>query len=174
MKQIEVIVTGMVTVGSDTTTNLTEAMQLIAESRSNRDKVLEGARTFERVLEDIILHYFMGNTHPKRDLFKSLILDSDWCSFAAKRKLVTHIINTLDLLTGSDKPHFDKLMRDVMSFRNAFAHGKFLCRERRVYLSYFEGKPQEKELTDDYLTEVETCLRTAHDKAAALREKLSG
>src|SRR5205814_5689397 len=120
----------------------------------------------------VILHYFFGASHERRAAFESLILNSDWCSFAAKRKLITHIINEQNLLEGRDKSDFDKLMRDVMSVRNAFAHGKLSSDEKRVWLWFFEGRPREEELTDDYLTEIETLLREAFEKTFILAQKI--
>ena len=100
--------------------------------------------TIENQLETIIQHYFFGTSHEKRAVFKSIVLDSDWCSFAAKRKLITYIIDEQNLLEGRAKNDFDNLMRDVMSIRNAFAHGKFSSDDKRVWLSYFEGNPETK------------------------------
>jgi hypothetical protein len=77
-----------------------------------------------------------------------------------------------NLLEGRAKNDFDKLMRDVMSIRNAFAHGKFSSDDKRVWLSYFEGKPRNKELSDDYLTEVEILLRKAFDNVFQLSVKI--
>src|SRR5438477_6259868 len=170
MKQIQVIVTGTAHV-STTGINLTEAMKLSREARRNRLKIIEGALSVENQLEAVILHYFFGSSGERRDIFESLILKSDWCSFAAKRKLILHIISEQSLLQGRDKNDFDKLMRDVMSVRNAFAHGKASSDDKRVWLSFFEGAPRKEELTDDYLAKVETLLRTGFDKAFELAVK---
>jgi hypothetical protein len=171
MRQIQVTVTGQVHVSTEGT-NVAQAMDLMREARRNRLKVIEGALSVESLLESVILHYFLGDSHDKREAFKALILDSDWCSFAAKRKLITHIINDQNLLEGRDKDAFDKLLRDVMSFRNAFTHGKLSSDATRVWLSYFESAPRKKELTDDYLARVETSLRTAQGKALELAIKI--
>ena len=120
------------------------------------------------------MHYFFGRSHERRAAFESLVLNSDWCSFAAKRKLITHIINEQNLLQGPDKTDFDKLMRDVMSVRNAFTHGTFRSDENRVWLSFFEGRPREEELTDDYLTKVEDLLRTGFEKTFDVLAKIGG
>jgi hypothetical protein len=170
MKQIQGLLTGIVQV-STTGTNVTEAMELMAQARRNRLKVIESALSVESRLDDVIQHYFLGESHDKRTAFKSLILESDWCTFAAKRKLVTYIINEQNALEGRDKSEFDELLRKVMSFRNAFTHGKLHSDATRVWLSYFEGTPRKEELTDDYLTRVETTLRTAHDKALEIAIK---
>jgi hypothetical protein len=171
MKQIQAIITGVAHV-STSGINLTEAVNLSREARRNRLKVIEGALSVEDQLETIILRYFFGTSHEKRAVFKSMVLDSDWCSFAAKRKLITYISDEQNLLEGRAKNAFDKLMRDVMSIRNAFAHGKFSSDDKRVWLSYFEGKSRNKELTDDYLTEVETLLRKAFDNVFQLSVKI--
>ena len=171
MKQIQVLVTGIVHV-STTGTNVTEAMGLMGEARRNRLKVIEGALSVENQLESVILHYFFGTSHEKREVFKSFILDSDWCTFAAKRKLITHIINDQNLLEGRDKNDFNGLMKDVMSFRNAFTHGELSSDATRVWLSFFEGVVRKEELTDDYLTRVEAALRAAYDKVFGLSIKI--
>ena len=55
---------------------------------------------------------------------------------------------------------------NVMSMRNAFAPGKFPSDGKRVWLSYFQGATCRKELTDDYLTAVETLLMKAFDNVS--------
>ena len=59
-----------------------------------------------------------------------------------------------------------------MPLRNAFTHGKLASDAERVWLSYFEGTPRTEELTDEYLTRVETLLITAHDQAFELTIKM--
>jgi hypothetical protein len=171
MKQIQVMVTDEVRVGT-AGTNVAEAMDRLGEARRNRLKVIEGALSVERQLESVILHYCLGSSHEKRAVFESLILNSDWCSFAAKRKLISHIINDQKLLTGSAKNDFDGLMKQVMSLRNAFTHGKLSSDATRVWLSFFEGTPRKQEVTDEYLTQVEAWLRTAYDNAFDLAIKI--
>src|SRR6266480_3125159 len=167
MKQIQVLVTGTAQV-STSGINLTEAMNLAQEARRNRLRVIEGALSVENQLDAVILHYFFGSSHERRAVFESLVLASDWCSFAAKRKLITHIINEQKLLEGRDKQDFDDLIRKVMSVRNAFAHGKISSDDKRAWLSFFEGTPRKVELTDEYLSEIEGLLRITFDKTFAL------
>jgi len=171
VKQIKVIVMGTAHV-STTGINLTEAINLSREARRNRLKIIEGALSVENQLQAVILHYFFGSSDDRRAVFESLILNSDWCSFAAKRKLISHIVSEQNLLERRDKSDFEKLMRDVMSVRNAFAHGRFSSDDKRVWLSFFEGLPRKEELTDDYLTKIETLLRTGFDKAFELAVKI--
>jgi hypothetical protein len=171
MKRIRVAISGQIPV-STSGTNLTEAMKVADQARTNRLKVIEGALTVEYQLNAVILYYFFGASHEKRDTFESVVLNSDWCSFAAKRKLIRHIINEQELLEGQAKDEFDKLIGKVMSVRNAFAHGRLSSDEKRVWLSYFQGTPQKRELTDEHLTEIETLLQEAVSKALALAVKI--
>jgi hypothetical protein len=171
VKQIQVVVTGIAHV-STSGINLTEAINLSREARRNRLKVIEGALSVENQLDAVILHYLFGISHAKRAAFKSLVLDSDWCSFAAKRKLIAHIIDEQNLLEGRAKNDFDKLMRNVMCVRNAFAHGRFSSDDTRVWLSFFEGTARKEELTDEYLAKVETLLRTAFEKVFEVAVKI--
>jgi hypothetical protein len=171
VKQIKAVITGVAHV-STSGINLTEAMDLARQARSNRLKIIEGALSVENQLDTVILYYFFGSSHERRAVFESLVLNSDWCSFAAKRKLITHIVDEQKLLEGRDKEEFDKLLAKVMSVRNAFAHGKISSDDKRVWLSFFSGTPRKQELTDDYLTEVETLLRLACFKTLELAQKI--
>jgi hypothetical protein len=85
---------------------------------------------------------------------------------------VLHIINEQQLLQGSEKKDFEKLLQRVMSRRNAFAHGKLSSSDKAVWISYFEGGPRKQELTDQFLTEVESTLRSACEQCLALGRKM--
>jgi len=120
----------------------------------------------------VILYYFFGASHEKRDTFESIVLNSDWCSFAAKRKLIRHIINEQKLLEGQAKDEFDKLDRKVMSVRMHLLMADCHRTKKRVWLSYLKGHRGQQELTDEYLTEIEILLREAVSKALALAVKI--
>ena len=171
MKQIKVITTAIAHV-STTAINLTSVSDISREARRNKAKVIEGAYTVENDLRMIISLYFFGQSHERKSVFESLVLGSDWCSFSAKRKLISHIVNELKLLKGEAKAEFEKLLGDVMSFRNAFAHGALSSDGEKVWISYFQGAPRKEELTDDYLTRMEITLLDAHEQALALLQKI--
>ena len=171
MKQIKVVVTGQVHI-STTGTSVTKAMSLSEEARRNRAKVLDGALTIEHDLTAILSYYFFGRSHERKATFESLVLNSDWCSFAAKRKLMVHVIDDKQLLSGKEKNDCEKLLRRVMSFRNAFAHGTLSSDDKTVWLSYFEGSPRKQELTDEFLSDVETILLQAYNTVFDLEQKI--
>jgi len=66
-----------------------------------------------------------------------------------EEKLVSYIINKLNLFEGAAKQEFEKMMKDLMSYRNAWAHGRLSNENGKVWLNYFEGRPMKKELSDD-------------------------
>jgi len=59
-----------------------------------------------------------------------------------------------------------------MSYRNAFTHGEISTDGTRVWLSYFEGKPQKAELTDAYLEGVESALVNGCEQLKQLAKAL--
>jgi hypothetical protein len=160
MHQIKVIVTGTIQVKT-VPTNLNAAVDLNKEARRNKGKVLEGALSVENQLVDIIAHYFHPLDAQLRAEFGEVVLNSDWCSFSAKRKLIEMIIQKKSVLQGKDLNQYTKLLHDTMAYRNAFAHGKLSSDDERVWLSYFEGQPRKVELSDDHLKKVEQTLRGA-------------
>lgn len=170
MKQIAVLVGEHVT-ALTTGTNVLAATNLNKEARRNKEKILNASLTIENELAFIISHYFFGRSHQKKDAFEALILNSDWCSFAAKRKLIAHIIEEQLLLVGQEKSDFEKQLRNVMSYRNAFAHGIIRSDGVKVWLSFFEGKPRQQELTDEYLTVVEKTLNQTFNAVITLAQK---
>lgn len=171
MKQITVVVSNQVHV-SVTGTNITVAMELSAQARRNKAKVIEGALSVEHELVHMISFYFFGRSHERKPPFDSLILNSDSCSFAAKRRLMAHIIGEQKLLEGAAKNDFEQLLQRVMSYRNAFTHGTLSSDDTTVWLSYFEGSPRKQELTDEFLTKVEETLRAAYDGCFGLAMKM--
>ena len=77
-----------------------EVRNLTGEARRNKLEVLEGALTVENFLSKMISHFFFSQNDNKKVLFDEMVINSDWCSFAAKRKLLNYIINKENLLQG--------------------------------------------------------------------------
>ena len=146
----------------------------------NKRRILAGAADIERQVELIIAHYFFGHDPDNKDgknRFMTLVLTSDWCSFGAKRRLISHIVNDTDALKGQAKSDYEKVLRDVMSARNAFAHGTLSTDGRKVKLAYFEGGPREKFLDDNYFDKIEHAINNGFSttrevaiKTGAIRE----
>jgi hypothetical protein len=124
MKQILVNYNTNLEISGKDPINTTEVRKLADEARRNKLAVLEGALTVENLLSKMISHFFFSQHDDRKVIFDEMVVNSDWCSFVAKRKLLISIINKEKLLEGSQKERFETELRKVMSLRNAFAHGK--------------------------------------------------
>lgn len=128
----------------------------------NKIAIFNTVGSIERKLETIINYYFYGEPNESnkhyRNRFYSHILSSDWCSFSTKRKLIIHIVGELSLLEGKEKNDYETLLRKVMSYRNAFAHGELSTDGRIVQIKYYENKLIKKILDDSYFEKVELDL----------------
>jgi len=174
MKQITGITTGIIHVSSTRTTNLTQAHQLEGYARRNKSKVLNSALAIENTLSSILSYYFYGATHERKGTFELMILNTNFCGFSEKRKLVVHVINELGLLNGKEKGDFEESLGRMIKYRNEFAHGSLSSDDTTVWLSYFDGAPQKKELNDDYLTTVEQTIFEVFNTLTAIEAKLKG
>jgi len=158
MKQIRTVSSATITVSTEGT-DVTAAIALVQDARRNKAKVIDAAATIESCLQEIVSYYFFADrADPKKPVFDSLVLSSDWCTFSAKRKLFNHIVKSVGLLSSKELASLDELLAAVVRYRNAFAHGHFSVTDGLVSLSYFQGTPQQITLTDEALSKIEDCL----------------
>jgi hypothetical protein len=172
MKQIIATRNTSLVLGEGDQIEPSKVRKLSDDAQRNRLAVIEGALTVENLLAKMIGHFFLGASHARKATFDDMILNSDWCSFSAKRKVLADIIDKDNLLQGREKEKVAKELRDVMSLRNAFAHGRLSSNGEAVWLSYFEGTPKKRELTDEYLAEVESKLQVARNTCMTLAGKM--
>src|SRR5262249_50974977 len=76
-------------------------------------------------------------------------------SFSAKRKIALDVFDESQHVKGEDRANLENVLRKVMSFRNRFAHGHFIVKNDKVFISYYENKLHEDELTDQLWQEIE-------------------
>jgi hypothetical protein len=171
MYQIRAFHSGIIHVPT-TGINLDVPINLTKEARRNKANVLEGALSVENALAKIIAHYFHPEDAARRNEFQEIVVNSDWCSFSAKRKLVEWIVQKRSLLAGNELGRYQKLLKDTMSYRNAFAHGEFSADDKVVWLSFFEGQPRKQELSDEYWKKVEQALYEARTATMEIELKL--
>lgn len=148
----------------------------------NKANILDVANDIENRMSRIITHHFFRSNNETLALaneFNNQILNSDWCTFSSKKKLLVHIINSKAYLTGTDKSNFDNLLSKVMKYRNAFVHGEFHTDGREVRLYYFEGINMSKTLTIDYfntlkkeIDETLELLNVVSYKSGAIKDNL--
>jgi hypothetical protein len=121
----------------------------INQARTNGGLIIWSAICLEQKLEEIITLFLFpelkdANDHKRHSFFSERIMKSGHLSFSTKRKLIIDILNSESLLTGNDKNEFEKLLSNVMKYRNAFAHGNIIYSADRGCIHQFsENGPQE-------------------------------
>lgn len=119
MHTIQAVHTIQITVNQEPT-DLENVKVLLREAEENAAKVIAGACSVEKGLAEIIAHYFRPDDAEKRKELKEMILDSEWCSFGNKRKLIEKIITNKNLLQGKDVDRYQKLLADTMKTQKRF------------------------------------------------------
>ena len=172
MKKLKLPITGMIKPTPGSPVNLGDAYENLQAAQANGQKIISATLGIELQLETIITYRVFGKFGPEVSFFNNHILTADWFAFSSKRKLVLAIVNEGNYLKGVDKNLFDKLLRDVMSYRNAFAHGAIVEKSDGTYISYFENTQQEKLLSDYYWTQVESTFQEALEKLMIVQKRM--
>lgn len=156
------------------------ATELTKAAQRNRSKVIVGSLFIEREIEAIIGFYLYPGPEvsKKQHFFAGEILGSDAVTFSHKKRLLLSLVNQEEWLKGKAKADFDAELKKVISLRNAFTHGNIVIRQSSAFLEYFEGQKRKVELSDEFLTGVESSfsavvahLETIKGEAGVLRSK---
>lgn len=139
----------------------------LATAKKNGGAILYATTSIEQKLESVLLNYFLGPSirfNDQRRMFDREILKSTVLSFSAKKELVIKVINEGELLSKKNKPVIPKCLKEIMEWRNAFAHGKLIHDSKSgCVLEYYTGHSKKLHLTDEYWDEVETCFKKCND-----------
>ena len=148
----------------------------VATAKKNGGAILYATTAIEQKLESILLNYFLGPSisfNDQRRMFDREILKSTLLSFSAKKELVIKVINEGELLSKKNKPVIPKHLKEIMEWRNAFAHGKLIYDSKRgCVLGYYSGNNKKLHLTDEYWGEVETCFKKCNEFLDEVERKL--
>lgn len=132
---------------------------LIETARKNGGNVLYATTSIEQQLENILMQYFMGpfiKHEDRRVLFEREILQSTALGYKAKKELVSTIVRHENLLDTKKLNLLQTILKQIMDWRNAFAHGKLVYdTEKGCSLRYYSGSAKTQHLTDDYWSDVE-------------------
>jgi hypothetical protein len=172
MKQLKLPITGKIKPTPGSPVNIGSAYKNLQAAQANGQKIISATLGIEVQLETIITYHVFGKFGPEVAFFSNHILAADWFSFSSKRKLVLTIVKERNCLKGENKNRFEKLLRDIMSYRNAFAHGAIVEKSDGTYISYFENTQQERLLSDDYWTQVENIFQEALEKLMLVQKRM--
>jgi hypothetical protein len=172
MKKVKIPATWIIKPTPGSPVNVGEAFDHLLEVQANAQRIMSATFGIESQLDNIIIHRVFGKFGAEVSFFSEHILASDWFTFSAKRKLVISIVQEKKVLAGQERNPFEKVLRDVMSYRNIFAHGRVTERSDGTYISYFEGGPQERLLSDEYWTNVEATFNEALQSLMTVQVKM--
>lgn len=148
----------------------------VAIAKKNGGSILYATTSVEQKVESILLNYFLGSSvsfNDQRRLFDQEILKSSLLSFNAKKELVTKVINTGELLSKKSKPLIQKYLKEIMQWRNAFAHGKLIYDSKRgCVLEHYSGHKQSIHLTNEYWDEVEASFKKCNELLDEVERRL--
>jgi len=128
----------------------------ISSIRDTGLKIIESAGAIENSISGLLRQTMFKEVVNDNEFITGMILDSEWCTFSAKRKLCMAVIERYKLLEGERKNELDSTLGKVIKYRNAFTHGKIIVKGDQVVLSYFESKPMTVAIDEEYWTKLET------------------
>ena len=138
-------------------------MEGIDKFRQRASAVMAAAGAVEDVIVSILLSSILREVKENRELVAAWVLNSDWCSFSAKRKLLLASVKKFSLLGDDEAAQLDKGVGNVIRYRNAFAHGSIQYDGSQYILRYFEGEPRVVVLDDSYWEALEKRINDAWD-----------
>jgi hypothetical protein len=142
-----------------------ESNIILFSVRENGALIVYAATSIEGQIDQILLYYFFGPTtgpNLRRNDFLQDILQSDALTYAFKRNQLTKIVNMLNLLEGDNKNKLDLNLKNIMTWRNAFADGTIhYDASRGAEIRYFSGSPKTQALSDEFWNQVESCFNEA-------------
>lgn len=150
----------------------------IDQARINGGLIIWCSICLEQKLESIIVKFIFpslkeNSVHKGRSFFSNRIIRADHFSYSTKKGLVIDIVNDESLLIGKEKDHLSKILKQVMDFRNAFAHGDITYEvDKGCVLRYWKGGLKMDILTDEYWKNIEECFQSAHTLTDQIISKL--
>lgn len=142
------------------------------EIRRASGRIISATSAIEQVIAEIIADSIFREVKEHRELVFGSVLGADWCSLAAKRKLLKIAIENFNLLDGTQKSVLDSSLMKVTQYRNAFAHGTLAHSGEVQELHYFEGTPRAATLDDAYFEKLEEIFLSTWEILNDIQKKL--
>ncbi|MFC1481607.1 hypothetical protein ACFL6E_05120 [Candidatus Neomarinimicrobiota bacterium] len=146
-----------------------EGMEIQQIARENGDKVINSALEIERVIRDIIEIFLFSEDDNSRSIFRSTISNMEWFGFHNKLKVLGGITQEIDWLEPAERKSILNEIKEVIKWRNAFAHGRLISQEKGVYIHHRTGnKPRSIELSDEFWETVEQTFLSIQQRLTQL------
>jgi len=136
-------------------------------------RVISSAIAIETIINDLLRATLFRELKADLDFVSGIFLESDKISFSNKRKILIEIIEKESLLAGPSKPELEKNLRDVMRYRNAFAHGSIVIIGSNYELQYFETSKRHELLNEEFWDKIEKIFNDAFNTLNQLIDKIT-
>jgi len=143
----------------------------IEQARENTTNTLCATTSIEHMLEETIQKYLFTQDTKKIEFFNKHILKTSFFTFATKKQIVLTIVQKNNLLQGNKLSDLQKNLKAIMNYRNALVHGEFvgIHNDNSVLLKYFDGKPTQVTLNDNYWENLETTFEKTYSLLEDIR-----
>ncbi len=142
------------------------------EIRRASGRIISATSAIDQVIAEIIADTIFQEVKEHRELVFGSVLGAEWCSLAAKRKLLKIAIENFNLLDGPQKSLLESSLMKVTQYRNAFAHGTLAHSGEAQELHYFEGTPRTAVLDDAYFETLEKIFLRTWEILDGIQNKL--
>lgn len=136
-------------------------------ARENGGGILWSTVCLEKIMENILLCYFMGpfkEACDKRDLFNNELLQASFLQLSAKKHLISKVASKFYSFKGKEREKLDGHLKSIIQWRNAFAHGSLVLNGTEgVILKYYSGAPKEEVLSDSFWNTVESVFKSCDE-----------
>lgn len=171
MKPIELPAAIKITFGELKKVSLNDIDDELRKRNDRAMGVISAAISIESLIDDILIMTLFKES-PDQLFLRGIILNSAWCTFMAKRKLINAVIEKWSLMTGEDKNQIDKNLATIMKYRNAFAHGTIEFDSGNYVLKYFDQKPLKIILDEAYWDRLSQDFCNTQDQLVELHKNL--
>ncbi len=127
----------------------------------NVREVIFSAAAIERMLKDYVTNFFVAE-HAKRDFFQNVVILSDSFSFRHAMRAVLAILESKGV-AKTELNNLEKILFEVMGYRNALTHGHPLLKEDKLVCQHYKNKPCEDEINDAYWDLVQNAFHRAFE-----------
>ncbi|MBL4663453.1 MAG: hypothetical protein JKY22_07855 [Flavobacteriaceae bacterium] len=138
--------------------------------RHRGQAIVQSGLDIEHYVKEIIGR-ILFHENDNKEFLAGVLLDTSDCTFSAKRKILQSTLKHFNLLEPKEINELEECLSKVMKYRNAFAHGQ-ISTIKPFTITYFEGREQIKELTEEYWEKLINYLDKAFELLHGLNDKL--
>lgn len=141
-----------------------------------RGIVIDEALRIENHLTIVLLHFLVHTDYRRHKVLRTLIFESEFCSFMQQRKMLSMIFDLFsDSITCLSKDEAKQLRRDINDLilhRDMFAHGQIILDgpTEKVFVKYYRAGPTETEVTEEFLQKFKKSAEAIREKLRVLNE----